>query len=104
MQVHDRLWSDFSFVASSGHREKVMAGRAATPKLPGQRGRETKLRLTHVSRALRELAGRGLGESLTPSAKGPGRLYALTKSGASLAAYRRNASHRVAPTSTHPRA
>ena len=104
MQVDDRLWSDFSFVASSGYREKVMSGLSATPKLPGQLGRETKLRLTHVSRALRELAGRGLVECLTPDAKGPGRLYALTKSGSSLVAYRRNSSQRFSPMSTDPRA
>ncbi len=97
MQVHDRLWSDFSFVASSGYREKVMSGLASTPKLPGQLARETNLRLTHVSRALRELASRGLVECLTPSAKGHGRLYAPTKSGSSLIAYRQNSSQRFSP-------
>lgn len=97
MQVHDRLWSDFSFVASSGYREKVMSGLASTPKLPGQLARETNLRLTHVSRALRELASRGLVECLTPAARGRGRLYALTKSGTNLVAYRQNSTQRFAP-------
>jgi len=93
-QVHDRLWMDFSFVASSGYRERVVSALASAPKLPRQVAQDTDLRSTHVSRALRELSSRGLVECLTPSAKSHGRLYALTEPGASLVAYRQNSSRR----------
>ena len=85
---------DFSFVASSGYRERVVTALAATPKLPRQLAQDTDLRSTHVSRALRELSSRGLVECLTPSAKTHGRLYALTDPGAALVAYRQNTSRR----------
>jgi len=94
LQVHDRLWADFSFVASSGYREKVISSLASKPMLPGQLAEDLKLRLGHVSRALRQLSDRGLVECLTPSARSHGRLYALTKSGAVLVAYRRDSSQR----------
>ena len=94
VQVHDRLWSDFSFVASSGYREKVIGSLAFRPKLPGQVADESKLRVSHVSRSLRELSKRGLVECLTPMAKSRGRLYGLTKTGSALAAYRQNSSQR----------
>src|SRR3972149_4373688 len=81
-QIQDRLWMDFSFVASSGYRERVVSALASAPKLPRQVAQDTDLRSTHVSRALREVSSRGLVECLTPSAKSHGRLYALTEPGA----------------------
>jgi len=100
----ERLWADFSFVASSGYRERVMSALAFTPKLPHQLARETDLRLTHVSRALRELSGKGLVECLTPLAKSHGRLYALTENGSSLVIYRQNSSKRFSPGGRNPAA
>ena len=102
MQIQSRLWSDFSFVVSSGYRERVISSVAARPKLPMQMAKETSLRLGHVSRALRELREHGLVECLTPTAKGRGRLYALTKDGSSLVGYLENSSRRFAPLATPP--
>jgi len=102
-QVHERLWMDFSFVASSGYRERVVSALASAPKLPRQLAHDTDLRSTHVSRALRELSSRGLVECLTPSAKSHGRLYALTDPGASLVAYRQNSNRRFSHVGRDPR-
>ncbi len=92
-----RVWSDFSFVASSGHREKVILSLASHPKLPKQISQDTGLRSVHVSRALRELRVRGLVECLTPEAKTRGRLYGITGSGSALVAFFRMSTHRYLP-------
>lgn len=92
-----RLWSDFSFVASSRYRESVMLSLAPRPQLPKQLSNETGLRLVHVSRALRELRDRGLVECLTPDTKARGRLYGITENGSVLVAYFRSATHRYKP-------
>lgn len=97
MPVRERVWSDFSFVASSGYREKAISALASSPKLPRQIARETNLRTTHVSRALREMAKRGLVECLTPSAKSHGRLYGLTETGSRLVAYRTTSRRQFSP-------
>ena len=76
--TRSHLWSDFSFVMSSRHRESVLRAVAKRPHLPRQVAEETHLRLAHVSRALRELRDHSLVELLTPEAKGRGRLYAVT--------------------------
>jgi DNA-binding MarR family transcriptional regulator len=83
------LWADFSFVVSSGYRERVLASLSTKPRLPGQLADETDLRLAHVSRALRELSDRGLVECLTPEVKARGRLYGLTAQGSVLLAHLR---------------
>ena len=86
-------------MASSGYREKVITALAASPKLPHQLARETNLRLTHVSRSLREMAKKGLVECLTPSTRSHGRLYALTEVGSRLVAYRQSSRRRFSPPS-----
>ncbi len=94
----NRLWSDFSFVASSTHREKVILSLAERPKLPKQIATDTGLRIVHVSRALREMRDRELVECLTPEAKARGRLYGITGSGSALVAFFRTSTHRYLPT------
>ena len=84
MEPRSHVWSDFSFVVSSGYREKVLVSLAPKPKLPMQLAEETNLRIAHVSRALRELSDRGLVACLTPEVKARGRLYGLTEVGAGL--------------------
>lgn len=84
MGPRGRVWSDFSFVVSSGYRERVLSSLAAKPKLPMRLAEETDLRIAHVSRALRELSERGLVVCLTPEVKARGRLYGLTEIGAAL--------------------
>lgn len=92
MAASPRLWSDFSYVVSSGYREKVLFGLAEKPALPSQLAKATEVRLVHVSRALRELAARGLAVCLTPDAKARGRLYGLTERGLGLVHQLRTAS------------
>ncbi len=86
MEPRSHVWSDFSFVVSSGYRERVLSSLAPKPKVPSQLADETDLRIVHVSRALRELSDRGLVECLTPEVKARGRLYGLTPDGAALLA------------------
>ena len=97
MSPRDRLWSDFSFVASSGYREKVLRSLAEQPKLPKQLALDTNYRIVHVSRALRELRERGLVVCLTPETKARGRVYGITASGSAIIAVFRTSSHRYVP-------
>src|SRR5207302_4455791 len=66
MESGSPVWSDFSFVAASGYLERVLNALSRKPKFPKDVARETTLRITHVSRALREMGGRGLVECLNP--------------------------------------
>lgn len=75
----------------------MISALAAKPNLPKQLAEETNLRPVHVSRALRELDDRGLVECLTPSARGRGRVYALTKNGVALCTYLQTSSQRFSP-------
>src|SRR2546427_1590703 len=93
------VWSDFSFVAASGYRERVMNALSRKPKFPKEGGRETRTRITHVSRALREMGGRGLVNCLNPEAKARGRIYGVTEAGASLLAYFDRSNRRFVPVS-----
>lgn len=97
-----RLWSDFSYVASSGYREKVVMSIATGPKLPKQVSTDTGLRLAHVSRSLKELSTRDLAECLTPEAKSRGRVYGLTEKGLQLVAYFRTSRNRYIPLPRSP--
>jgi len=98
MGSRGHAWSDFSFVVSSGYRERVLTSLAPKPKVPRQLAEETDLRIVHVSRALRELSDRGLVECLTPEVKARGRLYGLTPDGAALLAELNGSRRYVTPT------
>src|SRR5256885_15475918 len=67
-------------------------------EVPSQLAEETALRIVHVSRALRELSGRGLVECLTPDVKARGRLYGLTPDGAALLSELNGSRRYVTPT------
>src|SRR5437867_8800309 len=97
MAAQGSQWSDFSYVVSSGVRERVISSLAGTPKVPKQLAQSTGLRIYHVSRALRELRDRGLVELLTPEAKGRGRLYGLTGSGSGLLDFLSSSKRRFVP-------
>ena len=99
MEPSGVVWSDFSFVAASGYRERVLNALSRKPKFPKDVARETTLRITHVSRALREMGGRGLVECLNPEAKARGRIYGVTEVGASLLAYFDRSNRRFVPAS-----
>lgn len=94
-----RVWDDFSYVASSSYRERVLNSLASKPKFPSQLGEETRLRTVHVSRALREMRKRGLVECLNPEVKARGRLYALTSDGATVLGYMGHSKERFVPAS-----
>src|SRR5437867_6516515 len=98
MAARGHVWSDFSFVVSSGYREKVLSALAPKPKVPRQLADETDLRVVHVSRARRELSDRGLVECLTPEVKARGRLYGLTPDGAALLGELNGSRRYVTPT------
>ncbi len=99
MPEQGRVWEDFSYVASSSYRERVLHALAVKPKFPSQMGEETDLRIVHVSRALREMKKRGLVECLNPQVKARGRLYALTPDGATVLSYVDHSSQRFVPAS-----
>jgi len=99
MESGSPVWSDFSFVAASGYRERVLNALSRKPKFPKDVARETTLRITHVSRALREMGGRGLVECLNPEAKARGRIYGVTEAGASLLGYFDRSNRRFVPAS-----
>lgn len=58
-------WELVSFVNRSHQRKKILSA-LQKPITPSQLSRATGLYLTHVSRALKELADKGLVECLTP--------------------------------------
>src|SRR5436309_14599454 len=99
MEPSGVVWSEFRFVAASGYRERVLNALSRKPKFPKDVARETTLRITHVSRALREMGGRGLVECLNPEAKARGRIYGVTEAGASLLAYFDRSNRRFVPAS-----
>lgn len=78
----------------------MLSALGTKPKLPKQLAQETKLRIVHVSRALREMRERDLVECLTPAAKSRGRLYDLTETGSTLLSYMKDSGKRfVLPSS-----
>ncbi len=100
MKSESRSWEDFSFVASSGYRERVLQALAGKPRFPSQLADETGLRLGHVSRALREMRTRGIVVCLNPEVKARGRLYGLTDSGSALLRFLGDSSRRFVPAAT----
>src|SRR3989454_5953631 len=93
------VWSDFSFVAASGYRERVLNALSRKPKFPKDVPHKTTLRITHVSRALRRLGGNGPVNCRKPEAKARGRIYGVTEAGASLLAYFDRSNRRFVPVS-----
>lgn len=73
------LWQDYSFIVRGKQRRTVFAV-LSVPKTPTQIASETKVRLTHVSRVLKQFEKRGLVKCLAPNEKF-GRPYVLTESG-----------------------
>src|SRR5437773_12184191 len=84
MEPSGVVWSDFSFVASSGYRERVLNALSRKPKFPKYVARETTLRITHVSRGLRGMGGRGLVGCLNAEVKAGGPIYGVTGAAATL--------------------
>ena len=72
-------WDLSVFVIRSGYRKGVFL-ELSKPQRPSQIAKSLKLRLTHVTRALRELKQKGLVKCLNPK-EVMGRFYQLTSKG-----------------------
>lgn len=70
-------WSLIGYIIRSSYRKKVFIALKKQPLRPSEISRETGLRLTHVTRALRELKKKNLVKCLNPQEKF-GRFYILT--------------------------
>lgn len=73
-------WDDYSFVVRSKPRLDVLKLLASKPKQPKELAETLQLKISAVSRALLELADKGLANCLTPAAR-KGRLYVITEKG-----------------------
>lgn len=74
-------WDDYSYVISSRYRVATMGRLADGPATPSQIASDADVRITHISRALQELADRGLAELLVSEDRKKGRVYGLTEDG-----------------------
>lgn len=72
-------WDLTAFVVRSSYRKKVFL-EFSKPQRPSQIAKKLNLRLTHVTRALRELKQKGLIKCLNPK-ETIGRFYELTNKG-----------------------
>jgi predicted transcriptional regulator len=75
-------WDLTGFIIRSSYRKKIFL-KLNTPKRPSQIAKELDIRLTHVTRALRELKSKNLVRCLNPK-EVFGRFYELTTKGKSI--------------------
>lgn len=75
-------WDITAFVIRSSYRKKVFLG-LSKPQRPSQIAKTLDLRLTHITRALRELKQKSLIKCLNPK-EAIGRFYKLTSKGESI--------------------
>jgi len=73
-------WDEFGFVSASKYRKKIVKTLNKGPKTPKQIADDINLRMTHVSRALKELTQTGIAICLTPK-RNKGKIYGLTEKG-----------------------
>ena len=72
-------WNNTAYIIRSKYRQNVFLS-LGKPIRPCQIAKKLDLRLTHVTRSLRELKTRGFVKCLNPKER-IGRFYALTKKG-----------------------
>ncbi len=72
-------WETISFVIGSTYRKMVLE-KLNFPKIPTQLAKELNINKAHVSRALTELAKKGLVKCLTPQAR-KGKIFERTQKG-----------------------
>ena len=75
-------WDNIGFIVRSKYRKNVFLS-LEKPIRPSQIAKKLDLRLTHVTRALRELKQKGFAKCLNPNER-IGRLYTLTDKGKKL--------------------
>ncbi len=73
-------WELAGKVHASSYRIKVLSKLAETPRMPTQLSKELDIKMSHISRTLRELVNLGLVESLTPEVR-KSRVYGITNLG-----------------------
>lgn len=73
-------WETISYVFSSELRFKTLLELSRSQNTPKQLSLSTEAPISHISKALRELNGKGLVECLTPSRK-KARFYSITTLG-----------------------
>ena len=74
-------WNLIGFIQSSTYREAVLEALADAPGAPSTLADRTDSKITHVSRALRELRERDVVELLVSEDRRKGRIYGLTDDG-----------------------
>lgn len=78
------MWEELGFVLGSKYRVAVVKVLQKGHQTPLAISQETQKGMSHVSRALRELADKGVVECMNPKSV-KGRIYRLTKLGETLA-------------------
>jgi len=73
-------WDDAGFVWASKYRREIVRVLLKRSSTPGDIAEDTKFRMPHVSRALRQLQERGIVKCLTPD-RSKGRIFRLTDKG-----------------------
>lgn len=77
------MWEDYGYVVASKYRKITLLTLLDHPKTPNQVAKETRLNISHVSRALREMQLKRIVECITPE-RVKGRVYQLTKKGSEI--------------------
>ena len=72
-------WNNISFIERSQYRKNVFLSLEKAIR-PSEIAKKLDLRLTHITRALRELKSKGIVKCLNPKER-IGRFYTLTKKG-----------------------
>lgn len=78
------MWENYGFVWASKYRQKVVLSLDERPKTPMEISNQTGINLTHISRAIRELAKNGIVKCINPNMI-KGRVYSLTNDGKEVA-------------------
>jgi len=73
-------WDALSFIYASEYRKKIIKTLSKTPQTPKEISENVKIRITHVSRTLKELSDRDLVICKTPY-RNKGKIYDLTEKG-----------------------
>ena len=74
------MWEDVGYVMASKYREKIIKKLSKKNYMPSSLAKETNFRLSHISRALKELKKKNLIVCLNKESK-KGKIYSLTDSG-----------------------
>jgi DNA-binding transcriptional ArsR family regulator len=78
------VWEEIGFVISSRYRIAVLRRLADGPATPSQIATDSKLSISHISRALHRLRERELVELLVPEDRKKGRVYGITEQGSKI--------------------